>query len=137
MRARPIVIGIGILTALLASLGAAETRAESQQAVDKIVALNTDAVAAFGARDFEKAEKKPEKLAKAEEPRPAPPPPAAEKKKDDVQAREAEKKARAEREQLQADKQKLQAERDKLRAEKEKLQKELAEKDKQLADAAA
>src|SRR4051794_37311473 len=52
MRARPVVLGI--LTGLLAALAAPESRAESP-AVDKIVALNKSALAAFAAHDHEKA----------------------------------------------------------------------------------
>jgi chemotaxis protein histidine kinase CheA len=53
MRARPNVLGI--LTVVLSAFLATESRAESQQAVDKIVALNKAALASFGAGDHEKA----------------------------------------------------------------------------------
>jgi chemotaxis protein histidine kinase CheA len=53
MRARPLVLGI--LTALLAAAVVTDSRAEAQQAVDKIVALNKAAVASFTGGQAEKA----------------------------------------------------------------------------------
>src|SRR3954454_19332455 len=52
MRARPAVLGI--LTGLMLALAAPESRAESP-AVEKIVALNKSALAAFAAHDHQKA----------------------------------------------------------------------------------
>jgi chemotaxis protein histidine kinase CheA len=53
MSARPLVLGI--LVTLISVFAARDGRAESQQAVDKIVALNKSAIAAFTAGDHEKA----------------------------------------------------------------------------------